>query len=112
MSGLFRSIVVSVLLNAAVICTARAQADPEVIGVRDRAGMYALGVMLDEGLGVEIDEQRRRVQTVAAAGLTDERGVGAQSLCYGCYPRKWQATRCPGFTSRNAGSSTRQRASA
>ena len=61
---------------------------------------------------VEIDEQRRRVQTVAAAGLTDERGVGAQSLCYGCYPRKWQATRCPGFTSRIAGSSTRQRASA
>src|SRR5262249_19620278 len=61
---------------------------------------------------VEIDEQRRRVQTVAAAGLTDKRGVGAQSLCHGCYPRKWQATRCPGFTLRIAGSSTRQRAPA
>ena len=58
MFGLFRLIVASVLLNAAAICAARAQADPQVIGIRDRGGMYALGVMLDEGLGVEIDEHR------------------------------------------------------
>src|SRR5271155_3773432 len=58
MFGLFRLIVASVLLNAAAICAARAQADPQVIGIRDRGGMYALGVMLEEGLGVEIDEHR------------------------------------------------------
>jgi TPR repeat protein len=58
MSGLFRLTVASVLLNAAAICSAHAQADPEFSGIRGRGAMYALGVMLDEGLGVEIDEHR------------------------------------------------------
>jgi TPR repeat protein len=58
MSGLTRLIVASILLNGAAICTARAPADPEVIGIRGRGAMYALGVILDEGLGVEIDEHR------------------------------------------------------
>ena len=58
MFGLARIVVASVLMSAAAICTARAQADPQVIGIRDRGAMYALGVMLDEGFGVEIDEYR------------------------------------------------------
>lgn len=58
MFRLFRIIVASVSMSAAAICTARAQADPQVIGIRDRDGMYALGVMLDEGFGVEINERR------------------------------------------------------
>jgi hypothetical protein len=82
MSGLFRSIVVSVLLNAAVICTARAQADPEVIGIRDRAGMYALGVMLDEGLGVEIDEQRAFAWYRRAAKLGHAESMNRLGILY------------------------------
>jgi TPR repeat protein len=58
MCGLYRFIGATVLLSAAVICTARAQGGPQGFGIRDRGGMYALGVMLDEGLGVEIDEHR------------------------------------------------------
>jgi uncharacterized protein len=58
MFGLYRFIAAIVLLSAAVICTAAAQANPQVIGIRDRGAMYALGVMLDEGFGVEINEHR------------------------------------------------------
>jgi TPR repeat protein len=56
MCGLYRFIAATVLLSAAVICTARAEGGTKGIEIRDRGGMYALGVMLDEGLGVEIDE--------------------------------------------------------
>ena len=58
MSGLFRFMVAIVLMSAVAISTARAQADPQVIGIRDRGGMYALGVILDEGLGVKTDGHR------------------------------------------------------
>jgi TPR repeat protein len=80
MCGLYRFIATTVLLSAAVICTARAQGDPQGIGIRDRGGMYALGVMLDEGLGVENDEHRafewyRRAAKLGHAESMDRLGI-------------------------------------
>jgi TPR repeat protein len=58
MFGIYRIIAVSILLSATVICTSQAQSEPQISGISEPGWMYAFGVMLDEGLGVESDEHR------------------------------------------------------
>jgi uncharacterized protein len=58
MSALSRLLVTSGLLGAVIICAARAQADPRDMRIGEPSAMYALGVMFDEGMGVEIDDRR------------------------------------------------------
>jgi uncharacterized protein len=82
MFRLFRFLVAGALMSAAAICTARAQADPEVIGIRDRAGMYAVGVMLDEGVGVEIDERRAFEWYRRAAKLGHSEAMNRLGILY------------------------------
>ena len=82
MVRLCRFIAVSFLLNAAAICAARAQADLQHLGIREPDGMYALGVMFDEGLGVEIDERRAFEWYHRAAGLGHVESMNRLGILY------------------------------
>jgi len=82
MCGLYRFIAATALLSAAVICAARAQSGPQGFGIRDRGGMYALGVMLDEGLGVEIDEHRAVEWYCRAAKLGHAESMNRLGILY------------------------------
>jgi TPR repeat protein len=82
MVGVYRSIAVSVLLNAAAICTARAEADLQHMENRGQAGMYALGVMHDEGLGVEVDERRAFEWYRGAAKLGHAESMNRLGMLY------------------------------
>jgi TPR repeat protein len=82
MFGLCRFIVVSVVLTTGAICTHRAQAEPRHMVMRDPGGMYALGVMLDEGLGVEMDERRAFEWYHRAAKLGHSESMNRLGILY------------------------------
>jgi TPR repeat protein len=82
MFGLYRFIAVTVLLSTAVISPARAQCDSRVNRIRERDSMYALGVMLDEGFGVELDERRAFQSYRRAAELGHAESMNRLGILY------------------------------
>jgi len=82
MFGLFRYIAATVLLSVAVICPARDQVDPQHLVVREPGGMYALGVMLDEGLGVDINERHALEFYRRAANLGHAESMNRLGILY------------------------------
>jgi len=58
MAILSRLLITSVILGAVLTFTASAQADPKAVQASEPSEMYVLGVMFDEGLGVEVDRRQ------------------------------------------------------
>jgi TPR repeat protein len=79
--GLCRSIVVSLLMGAAGICTAAAQPDLD-INTREPGEMYAMGVILDEGVGVRPDGRRAFEWYNRAAKLGHAESMNRLGLLY------------------------------
>jgi TPR repeat protein len=82
MFGFYRSIVVIVLVGAAGISTAGAQSELHDMKIREPGEMYALGVMLDEGLGVKSDERRAFEWYKHAASLGHAESMNRLGLLY------------------------------
>src|SRR5260370_20327022 len=68
----YRTIAMGFVLSAAEVCAADARLDLKDITIRAPGEMYALGVMLDEGLGVTPDEHG--AFEWYSAGPVDHRG--------------------------------------
>jgi TPR repeat protein len=82
MVGLCRTIVVSLLMGAAGICTAAAQPDLPHINTREPGEMYAMGVMLDDGVGVKSDGRRAFEWYNRAANLGHAESMNRLGLLY------------------------------
>jgi TPR repeat protein len=82
MFGLCRLIVVSLLMGAAEICMAAAQPDLPNIDTLEPGEMYAMGVMLDEGVGVKSDGRRAFEWYNRAAKLGHAESMNRLGLLY------------------------------